>query len=89
MSEAARGQGPDDMVHARAMKHDNDGLALLELATAGGREDGFFVDLEMHGDGLRGFLRDAQCLGQVVDDVAGRFEANRKAHEILAHTGFL
>src|ERR1041385_4972793 len=35
--------------------------------------------------GLAGFLGNAQSLIEIVDDVAGRLQADRKAHQILPY----
>src|SRR5689334_12206388 len=39
--------------------------------------------------GSGNLLREAQRLGQIVDDVAGRFETDREPHKIFAYTGLL
>ena len=89
MGEAARLQGPDDVVHAGAMEHDHRGLVGLENGRPPvAAKTGLPSTSKLHG-GAQRLLRGAQGLGQIVDDVARRLEADREAHQILADAGGL
>jgi hypothetical protein len=46
--QAARGKGPDDMVHARAMEHDHRGPVGCKRPPAGGGENRLAVDAKLH-----------------------------------------
>ena len=49
VSEAARWQGPDDVIQAGAMKHEDGGRARRERPSAGGRKDRIAVEAKLQG----------------------------------------